>query len=393
MTIMLFFFKNRCLDILNCNVTDVGINALCGGATDAEYNRLQEQSSQVKSLRKLFRKTLVKGAADDIADDKMRTQFGQCKSLRELHIRCPKITQKGLQIALKNLPHLQILDHENVFQTLAELHQNNQQPLSKYSLLNLKLGPVYMPGYRNGSLKLVASICPLVTKVDLVGQTVDRITDEELLGLLELESLHELSIKYHSYVYNFINIITFDGGLVPVFKAHGIFLQTLSISNSNLSVDLGLLMELCPNLRILELEGGFKRNDHSETTKKGFKQLEVLKISINNSNHFPVPSENVVGLLPASLTSLYINFCRTLTDDILQQVFEIHSFPNLRDLHFLYCNSVSKKSIDLFMNETNALEEIELVRCNVTQENVDEWRKMAKKNNWNLWINFSKYYY
>ena len=387
-TIMLFCFKNRCLDIRNCNVTDAGIYTLCGGATDVEYNRLEEQSWTVKSFRKLFTKTLVRGAADDTEEDeRMRAQCGQCKSLREFHIQCPKITQKGLQIALKNLPHLQILDHENLFEALTEFHQNNQQPLPQYSLVDLKLGPV-MSEYRKGSLKLVASICPSVTKVDL-GQTANHITDEELLGLFELKTLHELSIKY-LYI---DNSITFDGGLVPLFKAHGSSLQTLSISSSLLVVDLSLLMELCPNLRILELNTGFRQTDNSERTKTGFKQLEVLKISINNSDQFPVPSENFIGLLPASLTSLHIDSCSTLTDSILQQVFEIHSFPNLRELEFVNCESISKKSIDLFMNETNALEQMLLFGCNVTKENVAEWQNMAGQNNWNLMIDFTNYYY
>ena len=360
-------------------MTDAGINKFCGGA---------EQSWAVKSLRKLFTaKALVRGADEDAEDKRMRTQCGQCKSLRELHIHCPKVTKKGLQIALKNLPHLQILDHENLFEALTEFHQNNQQPLPQYSLVNLKLGPV-MPEYRNDSLKFVASICPLVTKVDLHFQLIGiRITDEHLLGLLELETLHQLSIKYYSYI-DFS--ITFDGGLVPVFKAHGIFLQTLSISGSCLVVDLGLLMELCPNLRVLELNTGFRQTDNSERTKTGFKQLEILKISITIGSP-PVPSENFVGLLPASLTSLYIDSCSTLTDDILQQVFAIHSFPNLRELRFSCCN-VSKKGIDLFMNETNALESIDINACNVTEENGAEWRNMASQNNWELWIGINEHY-
>ena len=356
-------------------MTDAGISKFCGGA---------EQSRAVKSLRKLFRKALVRDAAGDAENERMRAQCGQCKSLRELHIHCPKVTKKGLQIALKNLPHLQILDHENLFEALTEFHQNNQQPLPQYSLVDLKLGPV-MSEYRKGSLKLVASICPSVTKVDL-GQTANHITDEELLGLFELKTLHELSIKY-LYI---DNSITFDGGLVPLFKAHGISLQTLSISSSLLVVDLSLLMELCPNLRILELNTGFRQTDNSERTKTGFKQLEILKISIKIGSP-PVPSENFVGLLPASLTSLYIDSCSTLTDDILQQVFAIHSFPNLRELRFSCCN-VSKKGIDLFMNETNALASIDINACNVTEENGAEWRKMASQNNWELWIGINEHY-
>ena len=347
-----------------------------------EYNRLEEQSRAVESLRKLFRKTSVRGAAVDTEDERMRAQCGQCKSLRELHIQCPKVTKKGLQIALKNLPHLQILDHKDLFQALTEFHQNNQQPLPKYSLVDLKLGPICL-GYRNNKLKLVASICPLVTKVDLHFYLTGRcIFDEHMLGLFELETLHELSIKYSGKDYK----ITFDGGLVPVFKAHGISLQTLSISSSFLVVDLGLLMELCPNLRILELNTGFRQTDNSERTKTGFKQLEVLKISLNKGDQFPVPSENFLGLLPATLTSLYIDSCSTLTDSILQQVFEIHSFPNLRELEFVNCESISKKGIDLFMNETNALEQMLLFGCNVTKENGIEWGNMMWQNNWKIFI-------
>ena len=41
------------------------------------------------------------------------------------------------------------------------------------------------------------------------------------------------------------------------------------------------------------------------------------------------------------------------------------------------------------MNEGNCLETINIVQCPlVKQENVDEWRAIAEKNNWNLSVDF-----
>ena len=72
------------------------------------------------------------------------------------------ITQKGLQIALKNLPQLEILDNDYVYQALVEMHQN-QQPLSKYVLSALLVPRCII----NVDLRLTTSICPSISKLEL----------------------------------------------------------------------------------------------------------------------------------------------------------------------------------------------------------------------------------
>ena len=47
---------------------------------------------------------------------------------------------------------------------------------------------------------------------------------------------------------------TFAGGIVPVFKAHRNSLHTVKIEGDGIEVDLGLLIESCPNVRNLHLD-------------------------------------------------------------------------------------------------------------------------------------------
>ena len=72
-------------------------------------------------------------------------KLGQCKSIETLFIGKTKITKKGIQTALKNLPFLKLLkegsgsyNHTVSVQLLAEMHQPDSN--DKYSLNSLSLG-------------------------------------------------------------------------------------------------------------------------------------------------------------------------------------------------------------------------------------------------------------
>ena len=54
-----------------------------------------------------------------------------------------------------------------------------------------------------------------------------------------------------------------------------------------------------------------------------------------------------------------------------------------------YCPNVTKQGIDLFMNESNPLSNIRLVLMHrLNQQNVDELKALAIRNNWQLEIGF-----
>ena len=367
------FCSNRILNVSYCDITDAGIKALCGGAI-VEPKKRKGRGGQCKSLRKLF-----------IRQNKS-CQHMQCNTLRKLFIDplkpCQRmITQKGLQIALKNLPQLEILDNDYVYQALVEMHQN-QQPLSKYVLSALLVPRCII----NVDLRLTTSICPSISKLEL--SVASHLTDQELLNLRALDSLHELKIVSNCSLSEF-PMITFDGGLAPVLKTFGISLHGLGIC-IGISVDLGFLITTCPNLRSLELVCPLtwreaSPNPERHKTDLFFRQLEKLKIF--GCGHSYIMSENLLCILSAApaLTHLDIDYCSTLTDEILQHVFQCHSFPNLIELKFSNCSSVTKKGIDLFMTEENVLEKIDLSNC-YSVENMEEWKITAKRNNWNVSI-------
>ena len=340
------------------------------------------------------------GGSTEEEQKKLQGGRGQCKSLENLLIEETKITHLGVQLALRNLPDLKTIDHSSVIEALTEVH-HNQQPLPKYALISLQLIEFQLSTpYRNGSLGLAASICPFVSNLTLHLKELTRntgITDEELLGLLSIKSLKEFTISgFFPFLYH--SPITFNSGIVPLLKAQGMSLQYLKICTSLFSVDVAVLIELCPNLRYLKLDCRYVPTSRDEppnpkrtkTDSFVLNQLETLEI-MEGFDGFPIPSDNFLRLLCAvpTLTSLVLEYCPSLSDDVIQKVFECHSFPCLKNLELEYCNFVSKKGIDLFMNEGNCLETINIVQCPlVKQENVDEWRAIAEKNNWNLSVDF-----
>jgi hypothetical protein len=133
-------------------------------------------------------------------------RLGQCKSIETLFISGTRITKKGIQTALINLPFLKqckidILSSADVpVQFLAEMHQpdwNIKRPkdIRKYSLDSLYLchqilhdGKLMSLPYTSGSLGLVASLCPSVTSLKIV--LIKGLTDREMLGLLSLKNVN-----------------------------------------------------------------------------------------------------------------------------------------------------------------------------------------------------------
>ena len=198
----LFFYFIRYSSISAANVTDYGIEALCGGV---------------------------------------------CKSIEQLYLLNTNVTQDGVKIALLNLSKLTILDHPDVVSVLYYMHGDRKCPLPKYSLHSLKLktkkkGRLVLPiRYNIGTIELLACICPFLADVDL--DVSVGIKDEELFGLQAVKNLKTLRMSSC-----FENSVTFRGGLAPLLKVRGFELTTLKIDSLQ-NIDVALLIQLCPNLQ------------------------------------------------------------------------------------------------------------------------------------------------
>ena len=292
-----------------------------------------------------------------------------CKSLENfILIDCTYVTQMGVQMALQQLPGLKIIKCDFIFQAYSEMKLHNPKPTVEYALTNWFFGSPSKNQpfvYLNDTLTFAASLCPSVVKVHLQVYGKNNLTDQDLSGLIELKSLlRELIVdcRLSSNVR-----FTFDDGILPLLKFRGISICKLNLrANKLFEVDASLLVELCPNLKYLNLDScrhtTIWRGNNQKRFKPDFALNRLKTLKIRSCDEFHIPSEDLLCLLSTAhvLTNLSIIDCHSLTNKVLQQIMKSNSFSNLKRLVFDSCDSVTKKGIDLFMNAENALETISL---------------------------------
>ena len=344
-------------------------------------------------------------------------KLGQCKLIEKLAVKRTSVTKKGIRLALENLSNLKILECDCLFivDALADMHEEafEQQVLGvpNCSLTELNISPVlqynvernvyvsvfYSP-YRSGSLRLAVALCPLITEVNIV--LCDGLTDVELLqGLLTLKELRKLGIIVGISLET-ESLITFDGGVRPLLEGLGSSLTSLKLSGLD-AINTGVIVEHCPNLRLLRIaynksylstERPFSTK-RIKTEKPMLKKLEILTIV---DNFFPnvelfvtISPEDLLLLLSSSpsLKQLSISNCQSLTDALLLDAIKIHGFQKLESIYLSDCPNVSKRGIDLFMNDGSVVSSIWLFSMPLLcQQNVDEWKAKAISNNWQLFL-------
>ncbi len=347
--------------------------------------------------------SVIQGLCLSIDDlGKQCDRLGQCKLLQKLLISYTKVTQKGIKMALENLPTLKVFECCSSVQALAEMHssafEHHLPDIPKYSLFDLHCtNESFDTPYRSGSLGLAVSLCSSVIKVRIVTQ--EGLSDIDLLGLLSLENLRKLSIgggeEYQ---------ITFDGGVAPILEGLGNSLTSLTLAELP-CVNIRSITEYCPNLRFLFLvmnhsySLAWPEDERKPFTSKPIKVDPVLKklesLHLVCVSHFwstsVIPSESFPSLLSSpELVHLYIKDCVTLTDVILQKAALLHQFRILEHLELEQCNSVTKKGIDSLMNENNPLKVVKLWECrSLTRQNVSDWNKLSKKKKWKVLVEWS----
>ncbi len=337
--------------------------------------------------------------------------LGQCKSIQLLSLECTtRVTKKGVQMALDNMPVLRNLHHDATVEALAEIakHSLNGKLLDppEFALSVLRM-PFNSP-YQSGDLRLALSLCPSLTVLRIV--EADGFSNIDLISLAALKNIRKLSIygdlKLQSHTHS---KLSFNGGVVPLLKAIGILLKKLKLENLK-NVNIETILEFCPNLLKFCLIDNLSYTTTCQKVQKSvifqqskeismFQKLKILNIAIlqienliltgRSSSDRLIPLETLVLLLSSPLLSnIRILACDSLTDPVLFAAAKLHHFQNLEKLLLQNCHYVTKRGIDILMQDGNVLERVELNDCMKvsSQKNMRDWVSQAKKKNWVLSI-------
>lgn len=138
---------------------------------------------------------------------------GNCKSIRLLDLGGrSKVTTKGIQLALDNLPQLRILKHVSLLKCLADIVQTaKDNTLPKYSLSEMKIyRDLPFCVQQSNLLPKFFLLCPNVTHVIFHMWERERFEDADLLSLLSLDKLHTISISNCAAIFNVQKNIRID---------------------------------------------------------------------------------------------------------------------------------------------------------------------------------------
>ncbi len=315
-------------------------------------------------------------------------------TLQQLLILCRSVTKKGTKIALQHFLALELIENRNIFDVLVEVVKSAAmvQPVQlvpqilNFCLLRLNIRPAGL--YRKGNFELVIGCCPGL--LDLTIGVKKGLTDSDLFCLTNLKNLRLLRVLGLKRSRG--DEITFDMGITPVLKVIGNSLKVLDLLH--FEVDIWTIVKYCPNLTSLiferhceSLSALSEKEVIQLRNEKGrviFKDLKILECGFNLSNDI------LFELLSCpSLEEVDISYCNALTDDFLHEAMKIGIFKNLQVLYLTACNLVTKQGLDALLINDNRLAEIICSFCEkVTLRNVYDWYKIARRNNWELFLEF-----
>lgn len=327
---------------------------------------------------------------------KRNEALGQCKSIVKLWTNGTQVTDKGIQIAVRNLPYLEFCDMASI-QILTDMHRKdllNQELLEipKYSFNYLKLKKKHSSPYIGGSLKMVISFCPSLLRVHITAIT--GLKDADLLCLIAVEKLCELVIKGCQDS----SEITFEDGVIPLLESKGRNLNVLKLQDLSIPININIVSELCPNLHVLALTGNREyttsMGDSFRPKRMKFdmpKLKNLVKLCLGSCcascrrSNSCIPSENLTFLLSSPLlVEVDIRNCDTLTDEVFLAAAKSNSFRHLEELILGGCHSITNKGVNVFMQE-NGIKKIILIGCSkLTLDDIFELKLKVVQNDWNL---------
>ena len=354
----------RVLEARRCPVTDVGIKGLCVSVDDGEVN----------------------------------AGLGQCKSLHTLDIFGTKVTTKGVEMALENLPDLKVFDCNYQIQVLADMlrgpsHKNLRCLQNLTSLRNdgWSIDRIFC---QRGDIELVAATCVSVNKVRIDPNVIvqNAHTNATVLELLKLKKLCEFHINGDWLDVMKSSELTFNGGILPLLKHFPLTSLTIENLNTDTPVNIRAIVENCPKLQTLNIScckiSPHQRSEDEPNPSKRMKTnlvLENLK-TLKLRKCFDLTVEDFDLLLASpALEELSLSYIDLPIDDSLRKATNFHQFRHLQRLEFFFVSLVTKAGINLLMNDGCPLKVIKVDYCislNVTD--VEEWKGKAREKNWNF---------
>ena len=317
--------------------------------------------------------------------------LGQCKSLHTLDIYGNKVTTKGVEMALENLPDLKYFDCNQQIQVLAELlrgpPRKNLRCLPNLTFLRNN-GSKLDQLCERGDIELVAATCCSVNKVHIDAEWFIMEEETPVLELQKLKRLCELHIEGDDR--------RFNGGILPLLKHFSSSLTSLSFYHLHSPpVNIRAIVENCPKLQTLNISyckfSPPQQLEDEPNPSKRLKtnlELENLKsLKLHFCDDLTVEDLDLLLASPA-LEELSLYSVRFPIDDCLRTAANLHQFRNLKHLQFGLVG-VTKAGIDLLMNDGNPLKVIELFFCQLLKvSDIEEWKGVALEKNWDVVFQF-----
>ncbi|EFX86810.1 hypothetical protein DAPPUDRAFT_307822 [Daphnia pulex] len=346
----------RSLDVRSCwEVTDFGIQGLC-------LDYIEKENDEDNQTAK---------AGDFERRDSCRPPR-LSNSLQTLWLEGTQVTKKGIQEALQKLRSLKALEHKSTVKVLGEMHREDwantekRNKIPKYALTKISYC-IKEKQISSDRIVKAVSQCNSITELDIAktGDFSDFFTGR-----------NEIDNGYRQF--------TFDGVMIPILNIIGNSLKDFSISLFD-SFKLCTIIDCCPNLRKLKLRYcGYYSIDEIEKFSNVQERKTLGKLQELTLDSVQISPDDLFTLMSSSsLKSIELEKCKTFNDDILQQAYDLHMFPNLEYLKLTKCDSVTERGINLLLKERSQVKKIKIIsRKGIAKEKLEVWQISLK--NWEL---------
>ena len=317
-----------------------------------------------------------------------------CSLIESISIANTEVTHRGVRTILLSQTNLRIVqcDFYILFAALlllsAEFISNGTPrtfPLTRIPAVRLRNNRDI------GLFERAISICNqlVITRLEIeCDRESSDLTDRDVVRILSLANFRLQELTFDGLT---DSSITFANGIAPILELMGSTLQILQICGVE-NVDLSLIITRCPNLLKLGLDHNksYVRNVLPRTSKVCLPQLKEFSFDANeesdNIQEFPCANQMSFILSSPMLKRLFINYCTTLSDDVLAFAFRQSNFENLTDIDISGCHSITNTGLDLFKRDENSISYLYLDNCNsVDMERFNaEWKLKEKERNWKV---------
>ncbi|XP_066277288.1 F-box and leucine-rich repeat protein 13-like [Branchiostoma lanceolatum] len=338
----------RDLNICKTNVTEKGIVSLCGGGNN------------------------IQG----------------CKKLVSLDMSFnPRVTIKGVKHALRQLPNLRQLLHNDVCDALVALHEEAFKEGKATTPYQIRSGTVNDFVVPVSFLEIVDLVCPNLEYIFILNENLEG---DVLQHISKLTRLRNLSVSCTD------SLVPFSEGLVFLLESVGHGLETLTLYGYD-DIDVIAIGQFCPNLQTLTLESchGFKlQRAQSATLTALFSNLKSLRLGvevISNDHETTLPKTLKIVLEGShQIENIEITNVEGFTDQLFRHVLNHNSFSRLREFALIDCNNITGSSMFELLEGKNCLQRLVLLNCKeVMRRDYDQMMKIVANQHFQLEITWT----